>query len=175
MISRVYAPKPACPVDLGLYQCSRCKRLQKRREREAEGPVSFVFCGNQNAATGRICGVTHLGYRWCGECRRNGADLLGSTVLHIGQYEAVSESRSEPDEEAGLNPSRMSLDATIARLTNTRFDLQMQIAHLAGEEERRRAIENLAAIDAAARYLREFRSLALRFQRVSRHAQDRQE
>lgn len=66
-----------------------------------------------------------------------------------------------------LNPSRLSLEDTLARLVNIRDDLKTRFDRATDADDRQQMLEGLVAIDAAERYLREYSSLAQAVMRAS--------
>lgn len=89
-VTHIRAPKRACPRDLGLWYCCDCTREHLEEQSWLDFPIPMHGCGKSFG--GKICGETHLGYKWCGECQ---AANRTEPHPHIGEFETVGMIRGE--------------------------------------------------------------------------------
>lgn len=84
-LTSMYAPKQPCPRDLGYWYCDECVQAHLAEQSELNFPIQIRGCGE--AFGSRVCGVTHLGLKWCNECKVAGRI---EPYPHIGEHEVVA-------------------------------------------------------------------------------------
>ena len=85
-LTSTYAPKQSCPRDLGYWYCDGCVRVHLEEQSELDFPIQIRGCGE--TFDSRVCGVTHLGFVWCDECKAAGRT---EPHPHIGEFEVVAQ------------------------------------------------------------------------------------
>lgn len=86
-MTTIWAPKRPCPRNLGVWYCVACQEKHHNEEYLADYAIAWQGCGKYSG--GKICGVTHLGFEWCDECKAAGR----TPNPHFGEFEAVAEIR----------------------------------------------------------------------------------
>jgi len=89
-VTHIRAPKRACPRDLGFWYCCDCTKEHLEEQSWLDFPISIHGCGKSFG--GKICGETHLGYKWCEECQAIGRTEPHS---HVGEFEIVGTIQGE--------------------------------------------------------------------------------
>jgi len=89
-MTNMYVPKRSCPRDLGFWHCEECVKNHLEEQSWLDFPVPIRGCGKP--FDDKVCGKTHLGYRWCKECQ---ADGRTEPRLHIGEFEVVGRIQSD--------------------------------------------------------------------------------
>ena len=81
MVTKIMAPKPSCPRNLGTWACESCEAEHD----EYYGLIEQTHCGE--TFRDMTCGITHLGYVWCDDCVGRGR--TEQRVSHVGEYLVV--------------------------------------------------------------------------------------
>lgn len=86
----IYTPKRSCPRDLGIFYCKACQSKNIDIRTSYDSGYRYLepmksYCGSQTYFSDKVCGVTHLGYELCDECKQE----KRTHSNHVGQYEIV--------------------------------------------------------------------------------------